>query len=279
MHGGQWQALYLIERLKDAKLLAPEGSELLTIARERGIEAAPLSFVQLRGMALQSEIVHAHDARAHTIAAFAGGAPLVVSRRVGFPVRTSMASRWKYGRAARYLAISRYAADRLEDAGVAREKIRIVHDGLPLPELSRREPGRVIALSGKCEESVRAAAKEANVPIHFTANLWEDLSTASIFVYASELEGLGSAALAASAAGIPVIASGRGGLAEAVEHEQTGLVTAPEQIGQALKRLLADPEEAAEMGRRGRARVERSFTVDAMATATGRAYREVVGKA
>ena len=40
------------------------------------------------------DLVHAHDARTHTLAACCARAPLVVSRRVAFPV----GSRWKYGR-------------------------------------------------------------------------------------------------------------------------------------------------------------------------------------
>src|SRR5437899_1405547 len=144
MQGGQWQALYLAERLRDATLLAPARSPLLSEARGRGLDARPLSFAILARLARQSDLVHAHDARAHTLAALAGGAPLVVSRRVGFPIRRSIASRWKYERAARYLAVSRYAAALLTEAGVPEEKIRIVHDGVPLPGLGRPEPRCVV---------------------------------------------------------------------------------------------------------------------------------------
>jgi len=221
-------------------------------------------------------VIHAHDARGHTFAALAAPGPLVVSRRVAFPVSQSIASKWKYGRATLYLAVSNFVADRLVEAGVNREKIRVVYDGVPLPALATRTSGRVVALAGKCEELVRAAGAEAGVPIHFTSNLWEDLSTASVFLYASQLEGLGSAALAAMAAGIPVIACGQGGLSEAVEHERTGLVVAPQLLGSALRRLIGDPQAAAEMGRQGRERVERKFTVEAMVEATSRAYHEVV---
>jgi hypothetical protein len=280
MQGGQWQVLYLLERLEQARLLARAGSPLLEEARRRGIDAEEFSVWGMRARGREADLVHAHDARAHSLAALLAKKPIVVSRRVAFPIGTSMASKWKYGRAAMYLAVSKFVAGLLTEAGVAREKIRVVYDGVPLPERSGmespREPGRVIALSGKCEESVRAAAAAAGVPVHFTSSLWEDLSTASIFIYASPLEGLGSAALAAMAAGIPVIASGRGGLEEAVEHQVTGFVVSPDGIASALQKLLAEPAVAAEMGRRGRERVERKFTVEAMVEATRKAYDEVV---
>jgi glycosyltransferase involved in cell wall biosynthesis len=276
MQGGQWQVVYLLEKLEGATLLAAAGSPLLEEARKRGIDAEELSLLKLRRFAPAADVIHAHDARGHTFAALAAPGPLVVSRRVAFPVSQSMASKWKYGRATLFLAVSNFVADRLVEAGVGREKIRVVHDAVPLPAISTRATRRVVALAGKCEDLVRAAGAEANVPIHFSTNLWEDLSTASVFIYASPLEGLGSAALAAMAAGVPVIACGPGGLSEAVEHEKTGLVTEPREIGAALIRLLSDPQSADQMGKQGRERVERKFTIEAMVDATRRAYAEVL---
>ncbi len=90
MRGGQWQVLYLIGQMRDAMLLSPRDSPLFRAARERGLDVQPLSFATLMRLARRVDLIHAHDARAHTLAALAGGTPLVVSRRVGFPVRRSM---------------------------------------------------------------------------------------------------------------------------------------------------------------------------------------------
>src|SRR5580658_8294217 len=88
MQGGQWQVLYLVERLKDATLLAPPDSPLFLEARKRGLNAKPLS--RLWSEARYADLVHAHDSRAHTYAAIVNFGqstrPLVVARRVGFPV-------------------------------------------------------------------------------------------------------------------------------------------------------------------------------------------------
>jgi len=78
------------------------------------------------------------------------------------------------------------------------------------------------------------------------------------------------------AAGVPVVASKVGGLPEAVEHERTGLLVDDDDFAPAIRRLLDHPEEAAEMGRRGRERVERNFTIDIMVEKTLAAYREVL---
>jgi hypothetical protein len=273
MRGGQWQALYLIERLADATLLAPASSPLLGEACKRGLDARPLSFPALARLARQSDIVHAHDAKAHTLTALAGGPPLVVSRRVGFPVRRSVASSWKYARAAAYLAVSRYTASILTGAGVPEGKIHVVYDGVPIPPPGRRESGRIVALAHKSKQI-------PGFEIHLTSDLWQDLSTASVFLYMSEMEGLGSALLAAMASGVPVIASRVGGVPEIIEHERTGLLVGspanPAELAEAARRLLDDPASAAEMGRLGKERVEREFSVEAMVQGTLCAYEKVV---
>lgn len=276
MGGGQWQVLYLVERLPEARLLAAPGSPLLAEARKRKVDVQPLSIRALMQLARAVDIVHAHDARAHTWASMAGGAPMVVSRRVGFPVRRSLASRWKYARAAGYVAISRFVAARLGEAGIPGEKIRVVYDGVPLPAPANPKPGRVVALANKGIETVRAAARLTGVPIHFTSELWQDLSTASMFIYISEMEGLGSAALAAMACGVPVIASRVGGLPEIVEDGLTGLLVSEGELAGALRRLLDDPTAAAQMGRHGREAVSRKFSVEAMLSGTLEAYEGIL---
>ena len=269
MGGGQWQALYLIERLKEAALLAPAGSPLFEEAARRGLDVQPLTFWTLRAAARRADVVHVHEARAHTLAALAGGAPLVVARRVHFPVRRSPGSRWKYNRAAVYVAVSKFVASSLETSGVSASRIRVVYDGVPVPPVAARpEPGRVVALAKKPVEL-------PGIAVHLTTDLWQDLTRASVFVYRSEAEPLGSAALAAMASGVPVVASGTGGLPEIVEHERTGLLVSDGDFAGAVRRLLEDPRLAAELGRAGREHVERAFSADIMTDNTMRIYKEV----
>lgn len=270
MHGGQWQALYLVERLSDAVLLARAGSPLFEEAARRKLNVRALSFRALAMAAREADLVHVHDARAHTLAAIAGVAPLVVSRRVAFPVKRGFFSLWKYARAALYLAVSKYVVARLMDAGIRGAKIQVVHDGVPLPEPSRPQPGRVVALASKPIEI-------PGISVDLTSDLWHDLATASVFVYKSDMEGLGSGALAAMAAGVPVVASAVGGLPEAVESGKTGFLVTDDDFATPVRRLLDDPSLAAQMGRAGRERVQREFSVEGMVEKTVRAYREVLG--
>ena len=287
MRGGQWQVLYLLRGLRDAghraTLLAPAGSPLFEAARAVDLDAQPLRRFTLSRYCKAAGVVHAHDARAHTLAALTSK-PLVVSRRVGFAVRGSVLSRWKYARPRLYLAVSNYVRGMLLAAGIADEKIVVVYDGValgPEPEYSGRS--NVIALDStdprKGRVLLEKAARLAGVHVHFSDNLARDLVGARLFIYISDLEGLGSAALVAMADGVPVLASRVGGLPEIVENGCTGVLTdnSPEQISTAMARLLSDPEFLVYLGRRGRARVEERFTISHMVQHTIAAYQKVLG--
>jgi glycosyltransferase involved in cell wall biosynthesis len=262
MQGGQWQVIYLLERLQGSQLRARRGSPLHAEAIRRGLNVDTKD--------ADVDLIHAHDARAHTKYAFSRKQPLVVSRRVGFPIGRSVFSRLKYRFADRYLAVSKYVAVQLQKAGVPDSKIRVVYDGIPIPPSpARPEPGRVVAVPGKYREL-------AGIPVHLSQNLFDDLSTASVFLYMSDMEGLGSAAIAAMAAGVPVVSSGAGGLPEVVEHERTGLIVRDGDYANAVRRLLDNPSLAAELGAAGRKKAIREFSVEKMVKDTLSAYNEIL---
>jgi hypothetical protein len=269
MRGGQWQVLYLVERLTDAVLLARAGSPLFEHAARRKLDVRALTFRGLTAAAKQADLVHVHDARSHTLAGIAAVAPFVVSRRVAFPVKRGLFSLWKYGRAALYIAVSKYVAARLTDAGIRDAKIRVVHDGVPIPETASPRAGRVVALASKPVEI-------PGVSVELTVDLWRDLSTASVFVYKSDMEGLGSGVLAAMAAGVPVVASKVGGLPEVVESGKTGFLVGDGDFRTPVRRLLEDAALAARMSQAARERVQQEFSVERMVEKTVQAYREAL---
>jgi glycosyltransferase involved in cell wall biosynthesis len=98
------------------------------------------------------------------------------------------------------------------------------------------------------------------------------LAGTDIFVLVSDHEAMPLSVIEAMRAGIPVIASDVGGIAELVEHGVSGLLLGdarPESIGAALAALAADPGLRARMGLAGRerfvARHEESRMVEAIA--------------
>jgi colanic acid/amylovoran biosynthesis glycosyltransferase len=77
-------------------------------------------------------------------------------------------------------------------------------------------------------------------------------------------EGIPNVVKEAMAAGLPVVATRHGGLAECVAHEESGLLADEgdaEGLRAQLARLIAHPGRWAAMGRRGRAIVEARYAL------------------
>lgn len=88
------------------------------------------------------------------------------------------------------------------------------------------------------------------------------LARASVFVVPSRLEAFGIVVLEGWRAGIPVIATNRGGPGEFVTHGQDGLLVDPEDVAalaEALARVVRDPATGSRLGAAGADRV-RDFT-------------------
>src|SRR5688500_8143853 len=75
------------------------------------------------------DLVHAHDPHA-LAAALTANAPRVASRRVDFAIR-GLASRWKYARSERVIAVSGAVAAVVRAGGVPPERVRVVYEGVP----------------------------------------------------------------------------------------------------------------------------------------------------
>jgi len=284
LRGGQHQLLLLLGGL------AARGHEQVLLAREptrRHYPGREPTLLNLWKAARNADLIHAHDGRGHTLAALVPTSkPLVVSRRVAFPIRQNPFSRRNYARADHYIAISNHVRRQLLEAGVPDSKISVVYDGVALPgnaESSLAAPNRYVLAPQiddplKGSALLRTACLQAGVELRFSANLPEDLPRAAAFVYLSENEGLGSAILLAMARKTPVLASRVGGIPELVEHEVSGLLVEnrPEEIAQALRRLLADPALARQCSETAYQRVSERFRDDIMVRQTEQIYRAVL---
>jgi len=106
------------------------------------------------------------------------------------------------------------------------------------------------------------------------------LSAADIFTLPSHVEGLPLAVLEAMSCARPVVATGVGGVPEAVTNNESGLLVDPGDIaglGDALLQLLEAPAVAEEMGRVGRQIVENRFTWEQSASRLLEIYEDVLG--
>lgn len=101
------------------------------------------------------------------------------------------------------------------------------------------------------------------------------LARSDIFVLASRWEGFPNSILEAMRAGLPVVATRVGGVAEAVVEGVTGSLVPPgdpQALAQALGRLLADRSFRRETGAQGRERFLAEFTFDRMLDKTEKVW-------
>ncbi len=288
LRGGQWQTLHLAAGLADEgvqiRLLANRGSPLFREAERLDLRVEPLNWFAIWRKSDWADLIHCHDSRAHSLAWLASlvpgqRAPYVVSRRVAFPVKRRAFTDKKYGSAALFLCISRAAAAQLRAAGVGEERIALVPDGVIVPPYTSNRTGSIVALDSPDPAKGRRLLEQVHPRVGLVKDLEKAFRTARMFLYATEMEGLGSAALLAMAHGVPVIASNVGGLPEIVWHETTGLLvenTTP-AFEAAIRRLEDDSHLAERMIRNGRAMVERGYTAQQMVGRTLACYRKVLG--
>lgn len=111
---------------------------------------------------------------------------------------------------------------------------------------------------------------------------------ADVAVVPSVYEPFGYAAIEAMAAGVPIVATRVGGLAEIVEDGETGFLIPVEKppaeahrvdveaLAERQLQLLGDDRMAKEMGRAAQARVRRRFSLGKMVESTAGAYRDAL---
>jgi glycosyltransferase involved in cell wall biosynthesis len=152
--GGQRQVFLLATGLSDlgyrTLIVAPTGSPLIRRAEHAGLPTYRLtlrgewdirSARELRAVAgeWRADIVHAHDARAHSIARLAllgkRKTRLIVTRRVAFTPK-QVRLKYRHGIDA-FIAISNAVKAVMVRAGVPGDRIEVVYSGLPAPVVKR----------------------------------------------------------------------------------------------------------------------------------------------
>jgi glycosyltransferase involved in cell wall biosynthesis len=147
--------------------------------------------------------------------------------------------------------------------------------------LARLDPGSVrVAIAGDGPD--RAALEPLLPPgaiLGERADIPQLLASADLFVLSSRSEGLPVAVIEAMAAGLPVIASRVGGVAELVEDGVSGLLVPPgdpEALAAAIRHVVADPEARRALGAAGRARAEELFDLERFREAHRALYRRLL---
>ena len=151
--------------------------------------------------------------------------------------------------------------------------------------LLEREPRALLACAGQgpLGEALRAQAERAGLSprVRWLGSL-DDMtpfySALDACVLTSVREGLPLSLLEAMSFGVPVVATEVGGVGELLGGG-AGLLVPPkskEALSNALSSLLRQPDLADDLGSRGRARVEQSYSIDRMVDRYVELYRRVL---
>jgi glycosyltransferase involved in cell wall biosynthesis len=96
------------------------------------------------------------------------------------------------------------------------------------------------------------------------------LAASDLFVLPSRSEAFPNAVLEAMAAGLPIVATGAGGILELIENDRTGLLVPPDDpaaLADRICRLMSTPELASRLGAAARAEAHAGYSFDRMIAA------------
>ncbi len=149
--GGQSQAFLTLRGLRDegheVLLVAPKGAPLAERVADLGaIQVRPVPMLGMRLWAAfeirallrekKFDLLHVNEPHALTSAWFAKAhqrLPIVLSRRIGFPLKKNWVARARYGALTKFLANCKDVEQSLLLSGVARSRIAIVNEGVEVP--------------------------------------------------------------------------------------------------------------------------------------------------
>jgi len=171
------------------------------------------------------------------------------------------------------LSINRY--EHRKNLGLAIDALALLRECLPAEIFTRVQ----LTIAGGYDENrpenrdslllLQAQARRLNLTDHIVFQRSPSdverltlLSRCLCVVYTPENEHFGLVPLEAMAAGRPVVAVNSGGPLETIVHEKTGLLCepTPRAFAEACARLILHRDEAARLGRTGRAHVTQHFS-------------------
>ncbi|PKP20323.1 MAG: hypothetical protein CVU06_10660 [Bacteroidetes bacterium HGW-Bacteroidetes-22] len=351
--GGEQQLLYLFEQLAagDVRQLvitpvdsALSGKTILDgspyLRTVSGSRFKPLLIwriaCKLKSLAKEypTLIVHVHDSDAHTAAiissAFMGAQfPVVVSRRVDFPVGRGLLSSFKYNhRSVKRIICVSEEVRRITGMSIRRKEVMcVIYDGIDtcrfenvasgfftrqymLPEdtpvvgnvaaiaphkdyytfvdtagiIHRQNPAVrfFIIGNGPLEQQIIEYIESKSLSSVITLCGFLDpvepaLKSLQVLLYTSKTEGLGSTIIDAYSAGVPVVCTTAGGIAEIAHHGENALTAPPgdaKQLATHVMTLLESRELRGGLIQRAR-KYAQGFSKEIMAQQTLSCYTEL----
>src|ERR1051326_7727461 len=161
--GGEQQLVYLVEELKKKNIeqfvLGSENSALEAYCKKNNLnfiaQPKPSSFSLRSAKKISAfcekeniSLIHAHDAQAHSNAVlsaflFGNKTPVVLSRKVDFPIRKNFLSLYKYNHSSikKIICVSNAIKDILSPDIRDKYKLTVVYDGIDMNRFSLENTG------------------------------------------------------------------------------------------------------------------------------------------
>ncbi|MBA3302091.1 MAG: glycosyltransferase family 4 protein [Thermoleophilaceae bacterium] len=135
------------------------------------------------------------------------------------------------------------------------------------------------ALEVDWARDVLSGAESAGIDWRESVDVRAELPEWDLFVLPSRRDAFPLVVLEAMAAGVPVVATRAGGIAEQLEGGGGVLVPSedPVALADAIEALAQDPARRAALGEEGRSSVAKRFTLSRQAAGLARAYRASIG--
>jgi glycosyltransferase involved in cell wall biosynthesis len=148
------------------------------------------------------------------------------------------------------------------------------------------EVGFLVIGDGPLREELKTLARQLGLEqrVHFLGHRPDAralIELLDVLVVPSFTEGSPLIVLETMAAGVPVVASAVGGIPDQVRHDKEGLLVPPgdpRALGDALLRLLRDPDYARSLGEAGRERVASELGYANMLQRIETVYRAALGQ-
>ncbi|TVQ92572.1 MAG: glycosyltransferase family 1 protein [Deltaproteobacteria bacterium] len=161
---------------------------------------------------------------------------------------------------------------------------RVLIEAMAWLRARRPDVVALIAGEGKARRSLQAQIDRLGAPVRLlgqlsAAELRGLHGAIELLVHPSIEEGLGQAVIEAMAAGVPVIASDAGGLAEIVRPGETGRLVPPDHpdaLAETLHHALLNRSEGQRMALEARSFVRHHLSAEGMAQRTTQAYQKLL---
>ncbi len=165
--GGEQQLYYLVQGLTklniESVVFCSNGGELQQrlqkenrkwIGFNKSISVNPFVALKLKQQAQleKADIIHTHDSHAHTIAVLASAlgmkTPIVVHRRVDYPIKEKRLNRWKYNHPSirKFICVSNKIKHVMARTVRDQEKLSVVYSGIDPSRFAHSTKGKLRAI-------------------------------------------------------------------------------------------------------------------------------------